>query len=70
MAKKDGKTTITEDIDINVDELIDHASDEALREEYDRRFVDGLHDIVDDLRKAFADGDKMHFNVLLDRLSQ
>lgn len=76
---KNGMTSVEVDVktscavDVNVDELLGSASDGAIREEYEERFgayATGITNTAADLRKAFAEQDKMHFNVLIDRMLQ
>lgn len=75
---KNGMTSVEVDVktscevDVNVDELLDSASDDAIKEEYQERFgvPASVSDRLDDLRKAFAEQDKMHFDVLIDRMLQ
>lgn len=71
MAKKTGSTST--EVDVCVDELLDAATDEAIKEEYEERFGASSYvapDLATDLRKAFAEQDKMHFDVLIDRMLQ
>lgn len=75
---KNGMTSVQVDVktscevNVNVDELLGSASDDAIKEEYQERF--GIpypaSDRFDDLRKAFVEQDKMHFDILIDRMLQ
>jgi hypothetical protein len=61
-------------ITIDLDDYASDISDETIKEEYEERFgvksFASPDQLAADLRKAFADQDKIHFDVLIDRMLQ